>query len=177
MTQTCEILVLCTFPPAFHCRRLSGRHLPLAAPGPAAGRPPGAAAPRSRFTPTAASPGAGPAGRREPHPATAPESPAPPNTGASHNHNMLHQQGHAFFCLVAIRFRDANPQPASASHFGVSSEANGCCPIICAHCTPSGGRFGGETGGSVIPLTGDAQADADIMAFLRARQNILKHGA
>ena len=32
-----------------------------------------------------------------------------------------------------------------------------------------------EASGS-IPLTGDAQADADIMAFLKARQNVIKAG-
>ena len=30
--------------------------------------------------------------------------------------------------------------------------------------------------GSGLPLTGDAKADADIMAFVKARQNILRQG-
>ena len=28
-----------------------------------------------------------------------------------------------------------------------------------------------------IPLTGDAQADADILAFIKARQTVLKQGS
>ncbi len=35
-------------------------------------------------------------------------------------------------------------------------------------------RSGREGGG--IAMTGDAQADADIMAFLKARQNVLQKG-
>ena len=47
--------------------------------------------------------------------------------------------------------------------------------LVSTNCRSSGDNAGGGGGQGSIPLTGDAQADADIMAFLRARQNILKH--